>query len=107
MQEDTPLASANAEVTAQTHEHQHRRATALFTHEPRLHQPRNVNMLHEAEKKAEGVNTSIAINLTKTVGTMWTAYSFVALAFIGLFAILGWFPAIVATLIAWVSQTLI
>ncbi len=38
---------------------------------------------------------------------MWTAYTFVVLAIIGLFAILGLLSPIVALLVAWTSQTLI
>jgi len=79
----------------------------LFHHEPHRHQPRNANLLHKAELEAAGANTKIAITLTKTVGSMWTAYTFVLLAVVGLFAILGWFPAIVVLLVAWTSQTLI
>jgi uncharacterized membrane protein len=82
-------------------------ARALFRHTPHLHQIRNVNLLHKAEQAAEGANTKIAIALTQTVGTMWTAYTFVLLAVIGLFAILGWLDPVVALLVAWTSQTLI
>jgi hypothetical protein len=46
----------------------------------------------------------VAVALTKGVGTMWTAYAFVMLAFIGLFAILGLLNPIVALLVAWASQ---
>ncbi len=38
---------------------------------------------------------------------MWTAYTFVVLAIIGLFAILGLLSPIVALLVAWPSHTLI
>jgi uncharacterized membrane protein len=75
----------------------------LFYHEP--HQPRNVNRLQEAEQAASGFNTRVAVTLTKGVGTMWTAYAFVVLAFIGFFAILGLLNPIVALLVAWASQT--
>ena len=38
---------------------------------------------------------------------MWTAYSFVILALVGLLAILGMLSPLVALLVAWTSQTLI
>ena len=106
MQETNPSAFAETE-TAQTHAQEHPRhhSSVLFYHEPHQHQPRNVNLLHEAEQAASGFNTRVAVALTKGVGTMWTAYAFVVLAFIGLFAILGLLNPIVALLVAWASQT--
>src|SRR6266566_428005 len=79
--------------------------TSLFQHTPFLHKPRNVNVQHKAEQEASGVNMRIAVGLTKSVGTMWTAYSFAVLAITGLLAILGWLPPVVALLVAWLSQT--
>jgi hypothetical protein len=38
---------------------------------------------------------------------MWTAYSFAVLAIVGLLAILGWLPPLVALLVVWASQTFI
>lgn len=81
--------------------------TSLFQHRPFLHKPQNVNEQHKAELAASGVNTRIAVGLTKGVGTMWTAYSFAVLAIIGLLAILGWLPPLVALLVVWASQTFI
>jgi uncharacterized membrane protein len=106
MQEKPPSAFAKTE-TAQTQAQEHPRphTRVLFHHEPHQHQPRNVNLLHEAEQAASGLNTRVAVALTKGVGTMWTAYTFVVLAFIGLFAILGLLNPIVALLVAWASQT--
>jgi ABC-type multidrug transport system fused ATPase/permease subunit len=77
----------------------------LFEHEHHPYEPRNVNLLHEAEQKAAGINTRIAVGLTKTVGTMWTAYTFAALAVVGLMAIIGLLSPIVALLVVWISQT--
>src|SRR5437667_9100357 len=74
---------------------------------PHPHQPRNINKLHKEQLAAAGINARIAVGLTKRVGTMWTAYTFVVLAIIGLFAILGLLSPIVALLVAWTSQTLI
>jgi len=81
--------------------------TSLFQHNPFSHKPRNVNVQHKAELEASGVNTRIAVGLTKSVGTMWTAYSFAVLAIVGLLAILGWLPPLVALLVVWASQTFI
>lgn len=86
---------------------EHLRRDSLFHYTPHPHQPRNINVVHAAEQKAAGINTSIAVGLTKSVGSMWTAYSFTVLAVIGLFAILGLLSPIVALLVAWTSQTLI
>jgi hypothetical protein len=67
----------------------------------------NVNTLHKAEQAASGLNTRIAVALTKSVGSMWTTYSFVLLAIVGLLGILGVLSPLVALLVAWTSQTLI
>ena len=74
---------------------------------PHPHQPRNVNKLHKEQLAEAGINAKIAVGLTKSVGTMWTAYSFAVLAIIGLFAILGLLTPVVAILVAWLSQTFI
>ncbi len=87
--------------------HNTHKLTSLFQHNPLPHKPRNVNVLHKAEQEASGVNTRIAVGLTKGVGTMWTAYSFAVLAIVGLLAILGWLPPLVALLVVWASQTFI
>ncbi len=83
----------------------HHHTSALFDHEHHPHQPRNVTVLHEAEQKAAGVNTRVAVGLTKRVGPMWTAYAFGALAVVGLMAIVGVLSPIVALLVVWISQT--
>src|SRR5579883_520077 len=106
--ENTTSSSVQTEPTSQVQVQQpHHHRTALFHHEPHQHQPRNVNALHAAERAAEGINTKIAITLTNSVGTMWTAYIFAIIAVIGLFGILQLFNPIVALLVAWVSQTFI
>jgi len=107
MQGETTPSAAKTETISQPQAHRHHYTSVLFHHEPHQHQPRNVNLLHEAEQAAAGINTRIAVGLTKSVGTMWTAYTFVVLAIIGLFAILGLLSPIVALLVAWTSQTLI
>lgn len=107
MQENNTATTAQAENVPQTPTHPHRFSSALFHHEPHQHKPRNVNQLHKEERSGEGTNTRIAILLTNSVGSMWTAYIFVVIAIVGLLAILQVFSPIVALLVAWASQTLI
>jgi hypothetical protein len=98
--------NTSAPVSPQVH-HTHQLTSWLQRNPFPHHKPRNVNEQHKAELEASGVNTRIAVGLTKSVGTMWTAYSFAVLAIIGLLAILGWLPALVALLVVWASQTFI
>jgi len=77
----------------------------LYQYARHPHEPRNINAVHAQEQQAAGFNANLAVWLTKHVGTMWTAYTFVVLSLIGLLAILGILSPIVALLIAWVSQT--
>ena len=108
MQEkNTTPAPAGIETTSPVKTHPHHHTMVLFHHEPHQHQPRNVNLVHEEERAAGGLNETVAIWLTKSVGTMWTAYLFTLIAIVGLFAILGVFNPIIALLVAWASQTLI
>jgi ABC-type multidrug transport system fused ATPase/permease subunit len=103
MQGETTSDSVKTEIVPQAHPHRH--TSALFDHEHHQYQPRNVNLVHKTEQKAAGVNTRIAVGLTKSVGTMWTAYTFAALAVVGLMAIIGLLSPIVALLVVWISQT--
>ncbi len=105
MQGETNSDAVKTETVPQTPARPHHHTSALFDHEHHPHQPRNVNLLHKAELKAAGVNTRIAVALTKGAGTMWTAYTFMALAVVGLLAILGLLSPIVALLVVWISQT--
>ena len=107
MQGETPSASVQTETTLQKKAHLHLHTSLLFHHEPHQHQPRNVNLLMQAERATGGFNEKLAIWLTHSVGTMWTAYAFAMIAVVGLFAILGLFNPLVALLVAWASQTLI
>lgn len=97
MQEEKTITPTQPHATRRT----------LFQHTPFPHKPRNVNAVHEEEKAAGGINMKIAVLLTHSVGTMWTAYTFSILAIIGLFGILGLLSPIVYLLIAWLSQTFI
>lgn len=67
----------------------------------------NANAIHKAEQAAQGFNMWLAVVLTRLVGSMPTAYTFIILALIGLLAILGVLSPLIALLVAWTSQTLI
>lgn len=87
-EENTTPASASTATTSQTQTHPRHHTRALFRHEPHQHQPRNVNLLMEAEQATSGFNTRLAVALTKYTGTMWTAYLF---AGIGIGSLVGFF----------------
>lgn len=76
----------------------------LYRHIPHWHTPRNVNEVHKAKQQAAGFNQRLAVALTKSVGSMWTAYIFTALAFVGLFGLLGWLNPFTFLLATWLSQ---
>ena len=71
------------------------------------YKPQNVNLIHTAEQACDGFNQRIAVKLTKTIGTMWMAYTFATLAIIGLLGIEGIISPSAAILVAWISQTFI
>jgi hypothetical protein len=103
MPEEITPASVRAEGIPQTPAYPHRYTRVLFHNEPHQHQPRNVNLVHEAEKASSGFNQKLAIGLTKAVGTMICAYIFAVLAIIG-------YPGFHATAtqwVQWISQTFI
>jgi uncharacterized membrane protein len=104
MQEENISAFARTETPSQTQTQPQHHTRVLFRNEPHQHQPRNVNRLHQAELAASGFNTRLAVALTKSVGTMWTAYIFMVLAIIGLFGLLGWLNPFTFLLATWVSQ---
>jgi hypothetical protein len=65
-------------------------------------QERELHGPHVTDKEQVGLNGRIAVLITNTVGTMWCAYVFAAIALVSLpEAIRGG----VAPLIAWVAQT--
>jgi len=75
----------------------------LFQHRKHPHELQNANALHKLEQEVSGINTKIAVALTRAVGTMPTAYIFAILAILG-------FPGTGATptmYVQWVSQTFI
>lgn len=74
----------------------------------RAHKPRLVLSSHVMEAvhgtgAAARFNTWLAVRITRTVGTMWIAYAFAALALISLPAALASGEIIV--IVSWVAQT--
>lgn len=49
--------------------------TSLFQHTPFPHKPRNVNLVHEAEKREAGFNQKVAIRMTTLFQSMWTFWA--------------------------------
>lgn len=77
MQEETTPASAQTEPTPRP-AHPHHLTSALFHHQPHLHQPRNVNLIHEAEKAAAGFNQRVAVGMTQVFQSMITFWIILA-----------------------------
>ena len=78
----------------------------LYVHENHPHQPKSVTP-HDAREKMRsrgGLNTRIAVGLTKAVGTMWMAYFFTLISFVGLLGLLGLLNPITFLLCTWLSQ---
>lgn len=67
---------------------------------------KHATQIHK-ERNIVSVNRKFAVFLTKNVGSMWTAYLFVLLAFVGLASILGYLSPLVVVLVTWLSQTFI
>jgi uncharacterized membrane protein len=103
-EEQTTPASTSPVTTLHTQTPLQHQTRVLFRHEPHQHQPRNVNQLHETEQATAGFNNRVAVALTKGVGTMWTAYIFTVLAFVGLLGLLNLLNPITFLLATWVSQ---
>lgn len=86
----------------------HRAAYAVAQEAPTEHKPRLItaSTVHSQVHGAGALgqfNTWLAVKITKSVGTMWTAYLFAAIALISL-------PAAIATrntivIVAWIAQT--
>jgi hypothetical protein len=72
-------------------------------HIPRLVLSRNVQRQVHGSGPVGEFNTWLAVKITKTVGTMWIAYLFAAIALISLPAALQTGNTIV--IVAWVAQT--
>ena len=72
-------------------------------HRPRLVRSRDVHAQIHGGSRFGRFNAALAVAITKTVGTMWMAYLFAALALIS-------FPAAIASrdvivIVAWIAQT--
>lgn len=85
MQED-----AQQPVQAVPKVHHTLQLSPLFQHNPFPHKPRNVNLVHEAEKKEAGFNQKVAIHMTTLFQSMWTFWAI--LAWITLWIILNLLP---------------
>lgn len=74
MQGETTPASVQAEPAEQAAQaaQPHRHTSVLFHHQPHQHQPRNVNLIHEAEKAAAGFNQRMAVGMTQIFQSMIT-----------------------------------
>ena len=77
--------------------------TRARSHRPRLVRSSDMHARIHGTGLAGRFNTWLAVRVTRTVGTMWVAYLFAALALISL-------PAAIAThdviiIVAWVAQT--
>jgi hypothetical protein len=92
--------------TAATHEYGGSPMSKLFVHENHPHQPQSVMVadVHEHIKSRDGLNTRIAIALTRAVGSMWTAYFFTVIALVGLLGLLGLLNPFTFLLATWFSQ---
>ena len=77
--------------------------SSAMAHHPRLVMSRDV---HEQIHGGGGIgrfNSALALHITKTVGTMWVAYLFGALALISLPAAISSHDVII--IVAWIAQT--
>ena len=76
--------------------------STVFKARQRTRQAISLRGLRAEVKKADGINAKIAVFLTNVVGSMWCAYAFAILAFIGLPAALN--PG-GEGIISWIAQT--
>ncbi len=89
--ENIVAASVQAEAgaqapTTQAPVHRHHHTMALFHHEPHQHQPRNVNLLHDAEKAAGGFNQKVAMGMTsifQAMPTFWIILAWIVIWIVG------------------------
>jgi hypothetical protein len=77
--------------------------TAAKAHQPRLVTRREIHAKVHGTGAFGRLNTMLAVAITRTVGTMWTAYLFAALALISLPAALASHETIV--IVSWIAQT--
>jgi hypothetical protein len=79
-------------------------AIKVFKARQRTRQAISLRGLRAEVKRADGINAKIAVFLTNVVGSMWCAYAFAVIAFIGLPAALN--PG-GEGIISWIAQTLL
>jgi len=72
-------------------------------HKPRLITTKSVNQAVHGTGAVGRFNTSLALLVTRSVGTMWAAYLFTALALISLPAAIASHSPII--IVAWIAQT--
>jgi len=77
--------------------------TKAKLHVPRLVLSSNVHAIVHGTGTFARFNTWLAVRITKTVGSMWMAYAFAALALISLPAAIASGNTIV--IVAWIAQT--
>ncbi len=87
---------------------EHRAAYDRTMKAPDEHKPRLITTTSVTQKVHGGgaigrFNTSLALLVTRSVGTMWAAYLFTALALISLPAAIATHSAII--IVAWIAQT--
>ena len=76
---------------------------AARAHQPRLVRSRDVHAQVHGSGAMGGFNSWLAVHITQTVGTMWVAYAFAALALISLPAAIESGQIIV--IVSWIAQT--
>src|SRR5437868_15404897 len=77
--------------------------TTARAHRPRLVMSRDVHGEVHGSGMAGRFNARLALVITKSVGTMWTAYVFAVLALVSLPAALASHDVII--IVAWTAQT--
>lgn len=77
--------------------------TEAKEHKPRLVLSRHVHGQVHGTGASGQFNTRLAVTITKTVGTMWTAYLFALVALVSLPAAIASGSTIV--IVAWIAQT--
>jgi hypothetical protein len=80
-----------------------REITAARAHRPRMVRSGDVHEQIHGGGVAGRFNTWLAVRVTRTVGTMWVAYAFAALALVSLPAALATHETIV--IVSWIAQT--
>lgn len=77
--------------------------TRSKSHTPQLILTRHVHRIVHGESALGRINTSIAVGITRTVGSMWCAYAFALLALVSLPAAIRSHDPII--IVAWIAQT--